>query len=235
MKPSWSLPFLLFLFLPSFSGASDISGTVISIVDGDTFDVEHEQGIERVRLNGIDAPETGQHFSQHARQFIEEMTAGQHVTIETKGRDKYEQTISDVFLADGRHLNKELVKAGLAWWFCRYSVDAELQQLEEDAREAKRGLWKDPAPTPPWIYRKLQRNQVPEGSDLACPRPASRPMAQNASPLPGASDVIGNRRSHIYYRVDCPGYHAVAEGNRIAFVTVEAAEQAGYRVAGNCP
>ncbi|UVT14623.1 MAG: thermonuclease family protein [Nitrospira sp.] len=235
MKPSWSLPILLLIFFPSFSGASDFAGKVISVIDGDTFDVEHEQGVERVRLNGIDAPDKGQHFSQHAMKFIEEITTGQHLTIENKGQDKYEQTIGDVFLADGRHLNKELVKAGLAWWFCRYSADTELQQLEEDAREAKRGLWKDPAPTPPWIFRKLQRNQVPEASDFTCPPSASQPIPQNAGPSPGASDVIGNRRSHIYHRVDCPGYDKVSEGNRIAFVSVEAAEQAGYRVAGNCP
>jgi micrococcal nuclease len=171
MKHPWAPSILLLIVLPSMSVASGFSGLIVSVPDGDVLDIQYEHGIERVRLNGIDAPEKGQAYGRHARQFMEEMALGKHVIIETRGQDKHERTIGEVFLLDGRHLNKELVKAGLAWWFCRHASDAELKQLEEEAREADRGLWKDPMPIPPWVYRQLQHKPVPEVSDFDCPGP----------------------------------------------------------------
>jgi micrococcal nuclease len=49
-----------------------------------------------------------------------------------------------VRLPDGRRLNHEVVRAGYAWWFRRYSSDATLAALESEARAAQRGLWADP-------------------------------------------------------------------------------------------
>ncbi len=51
-------------------------------------------------------------------------------------------------------LNRELVKAGFAWWYRRYAPDDEtLAQLEHEARAAKRGLWADPHAVAPWEWR----------------------------------------------------------------------------------
>lgn len=47
--------------------------------------------------------------------------------------------------------------------------------------------------------------------------------------------IIGNRRSNIYHRPDCPGYDQVSESNRVLFDSATEAEAAGYRLAGNCP
>ena len=56
-----------------------------------------------------------------------------------------------VLLQDGRRLNRELVKAGLAWWYRKYAAEGEkLSQAEQEAREAKRGLWVEAHPVPPW-------------------------------------------------------------------------------------
>jgi micrococcal nuclease len=50
-----------------------------------------------------------------------------------------------------------MVKAGLAWWYEHYAKrDRELQTLEHDAREAKRGLWSDPTAIPPWDFRRTK-------------------------------------------------------------------------------
>jgi endonuclease YncB( thermonuclease family) len=57
---------------------------------------------------------------------------------------------ADVILPDGRNLNHELLKAGLAWWFRKYSKDASLGDLEDEARLAMREQWADPQPVPPW-------------------------------------------------------------------------------------
>ncbi len=61
-------------------------------------------------------------------------------------------------LPDGRSLNRELVRAGFAWWYRRYApADERLEQLERDARGAKRGLWADPHAVPPWEWRRMRK------------------------------------------------------------------------------
>ena len=79
--------------------------------------------------------------------------SGKDVTIKTFGYDKYRRAIADVILADGRILNQELVKAGLAWWYAKSSKDMMLKDLQEEARQAKRGLWVYPNPVAPWEWR----------------------------------------------------------------------------------
>ena len=66
--------------------------------------------------------------------------------------------IPDVMLPDGTNVNHTLVKDGWCWWYRKYAPgNSELEKLEKDAREAKKGLWVDPAPIPPWVYRKARR------------------------------------------------------------------------------
>jgi hypothetical protein len=67
------------------------------------------------------------------------------------------RTIPDVLLPDGTNVNHQLVKDGWCWWYKRYAPgEAELERLETEAREAKKGLWADPHPVPPWEWRKRQ-------------------------------------------------------------------------------
>ncbi|NQT17374.1 MAG: thermonuclease family protein [Planctomycetes bacterium] len=66
-------------------------------------------------------------------------------------------------------LSIELVRNGLAWWYRKYAPkDKQLATLEEEAREAKRGLWADATPVPPWEWRSRKRgtSQPKEGSGL---------------------------------------------------------------------
>jgi endonuclease YncB( thermonuclease family) len=67
--------------------------------------------------------------------------------------DRYGRLVGNVSLPDGRHLSQELVRAGYAWWFRRYSADPRLAILEAQARAARRGLWADPDPIAPWEWR----------------------------------------------------------------------------------
>ncbi len=65
--------------------------------------------------------------------------------------DRYGRTIGEVILPDGRIVNRELVRAGFAWWYRKYAPEDEtLKELEAEARDAKRGLWADASPVPPW-------------------------------------------------------------------------------------
>ena len=75
------------------------------------------------------------------------------VVVRARGRDRNGRLLGEVLLPDGRSLNAELVRAGYAWWFRKYSRDERLARLEEEARHGRRGLWADPAPEAPWDFR----------------------------------------------------------------------------------
>ena len=145
-------------FLSCFSAwATDFNGPVISVLDGDTIEVLHNQHPERIRLNGIDCPEKKQAYGQKAKQAASDLVFGKEVTVQPHGHDKYTRTLGDVLLPDGTNVNHELVKDGWCWWYRKYAPgDTVLEQLEADAREAKRGLWADPQPMPPWEWRKIK-------------------------------------------------------------------------------
>ena len=82
-------------------------------------------------------------------------TSFREVTLQTYGHNKYKSTIGDMILSDGMNLNQELTKQGWCWWYRKYApLDTELEKLEKDARDAKKGLWDDPQPVTPWEWRK---------------------------------------------------------------------------------
>jgi micrococcal nuclease len=110
---------------------------VVGISDGDTISVMHGIRAEKIRLNRIDCPEKRQAFGQRAKQFTSKLAFGKDVTVKTFGHDKYARTIGEVILPDGRTLNQELVRAGLAWWYQQYSKDLALRDLQEGARTSQ--------------------------------------------------------------------------------------------------
>jgi endonuclease YncB( thermonuclease family) len=74
---------------------------------------------------------------------------GKEATLQTYGLDKYGRTLAAVILPDGMNPNQELVKDGWCWWYRKYAPgNTELENLEKDARDAKKGLWADPQPVP---------------------------------------------------------------------------------------
>jgi micrococcal nuclease len=108
----------------------------------------------RVRLNGVDCPESHQAFGTRARQFTGDLVFGKIVRVEVRDRDRYGRLVGDVFTSGGESLNAELVRVGMAWWYRRYAPkDTKLAALEAEARAAKRGLWVDTNPIPPWEFR----------------------------------------------------------------------------------
>ncbi len=135
------------------SSAGSFHGQVVGVVDGDTIDVMREGVAVRIRLDGIDCPEKKQAYGTRAKQFTSRLAFGKEVRILDKGPDRYGRTIGEVILPDGTSLNKHLVAEGYAWWYQRYSDDEELKRLQQEAREANKGLWADPSVIPPWIYR----------------------------------------------------------------------------------
>lgn len=135
----------------------NFSGKVTSVIDGDTIEIlNNEKEVTRIRLKGIDCPERSQAFGTKAKQFTASLCFGMTIAINGSEKDYYGRTLGDVVLPDGKILNHELVKAGLAWHYKKYSSDETLARLEKEAKEAKRGLWADPESIAPWEFRKTK-------------------------------------------------------------------------------
>lgn len=144
-----------------YSSIYAFTGEVVSVLDGDTIETLHNGKPNRIRLYGIDCPEKGQPFGQRAKQATSAMVFALEVTLTVHGKDRYRRVLAEVLLADGTNVNHALVKDGWCMWYRKYAPgDTVLEALEAEAREAKRGLWVDPEPVPPWEYRKSRRQTV---------------------------------------------------------------------------
>lgn len=130
-----------------------ILGKLIDIDDGDTFTIltaDHTQ--YKIRLNGIDCPEKGQDFGKKAKDYTYQFCAGKTVVAELLSKDKYSRNIANVTV-NGINLNSSLVAKGLAWHYTKYSNDANLAKLEQEARAKGTNIWSLSNPMAPWIYR----------------------------------------------------------------------------------
>jgi micrococcal nuclease len=131
------------------------TGKVVGVSDGDTISVMRAGKAVKVRLYGIDCPEKKQPYGTRAKQYTSEMAFGKEVEVRIKTTDRYGRIVGEVILQGDSSLNKELVFVGLAWWYRKYAPnDRILEKLEAEAREAKRGLWADKNPIPPWEWRR---------------------------------------------------------------------------------
>jgi micrococcal nuclease len=223
----------LWVFLSSSSAfAADFHAKVIHITDGDTITVLNDANEKiKIRLNGIDCPEKAQAYGKKAKQFTKDLVAGKTVTIQAHNKDRYGRTIGDVILDDGRNLSQELVKAGYAWWYFKYSDDEQLGVLEVQAKIAKVGLWADKNPVPPWIFRHRNELATLQPNPIETPSTGLSTPPNRSSSLP----ILGNKRSKKYHRPDCPSYHQIAKKNRVLFGSAQEAREAGHQLAGNCP
>lgn len=133
-------------------------GRVVQVPDGDTLVVLTDGGnFTRVRLYGVDCPESRQRDGPEAVEFSRNLVFLQPVTLKVMDTDQYDRAVALVRLADGRTLNEELVRAGHAWVYRRYCdapFCAAWLDLERAARKQRLGLWRDKNPQPPWQWRR---------------------------------------------------------------------------------
>lgn len=143
----------IWTLLAGVASAEEFTGRVVGVTDGDTLTVLRARQPEKVRLQGVDAPEKRQAYGERATRFTADLAFDRTVTVRATGRDRNGRLLGEVLLPDGRSLNQELVRAGYAWWFRKYSRDGRLGRLEGEARADRRGLWADRAPEAPWDFR----------------------------------------------------------------------------------
>lgn len=152
---------LIAVSLPA--SADTLYGRVVGVADGDTvtvLDSAHRQ--YKIRLMGIDAPEKKQAFGNRSKQSLSGLVFNRHVQVEYNKKDKYGRLVGKI-IVNGMDANLEQVISGLAWHYKQYEREqaaddrAAYADAENEARAARRGLWQEAEPTPPWEWRKLQK------------------------------------------------------------------------------
>lgn len=215
---------LIVALLPSSSASVQAFGEGIvhgpaMAVDGDTLDVAGQ----RVRLEGIDAPEYSQTCAsawigtwdcgKQAQRALAKMIAGQTVECRSKGHDRYGRILG-ICTVEGRDINAEMVRTGLAWAFTRYSNT--YVAVEGEAQAEKIGIWQAET-EPAWIYREHRWQSAEQTAPAGCA-------------------IKGNvtAKGHIYHLPWSPWYSKVkvetAKGERWFCSETEAAA-AGWRPA----
>jgi endonuclease YncB( thermonuclease family) len=184
----------LFIVLSSRASAATIEGEVVRVADGDTVTVLDSSKIQHIiRLAGIDAPEKGQPFSNRSKQNLSDLVFRKHVVVGYDKIDRYGRLVGKVRV-NGSDANLEQLRAGLAWVFRQYEHELSAEdrksynEAELSSRAARRGLWSDPKPQPPWQFR----------------HPGTASAGTSQQKAQGSGLVIGNKRSGIYHLPPCP-------------------------------
>lgn len=184
------------LWLASVAAAATFSGKVVGVSDGDTITVLVNRAPVKVRLYGIDCPESHQAYGTQAKKATSALAFGKVVCVEAIDHDRYGRTVGVVTLPGKVNLNQELVKQGMAWWYREYAPKStELPKLEDQARRAKIGLWSQPNPIPPWDFRK-------GGSTPAAIAPAPSPAQATAQPA-NVDTVYVTAHGKAYHMATC--------------------------------
>jgi micrococcal nuclease len=137
----------------------EFSAKVIAILDGDTVLILHKAagqyagGLMKIRLAEIDAPEKDQAYGAASRSSLVEMVWHRQVRVHPLAVDKYGRTVAQLEV-NGLRVNEEMVRRGMAWEYSHYHSDRRYISIEQEARQAKRGLWVQSDPVPPWQWRK---------------------------------------------------------------------------------
>ena len=174
------LPILFASIVAVNTLAATITGRVVGVHDGDTITVlDGGNSQHKIRLAGIDAPELKQAFGNRSKQSLSEMVYNKQVKVEWDKRDRYGRIVGKVLFIpalcvtpgclEPTDANYQQIAVGMAWYYRQYEKElnaedrARYDAAENQAREAKRGLWADAKPVPPWEWRRQPMNAKRRG------------------------------------------------------------------------
>ena len=184
---------------------------LLRISDGDTIVVSLHDKETKIRLYGIDAPEGSQEYGKESTQALQSLLTGhkrlsiKHIDTDRRGR------LVCLVVADGKNINEAMIAGGWAWMYrqyCNQSFCDDWLRFEEQARQARLGLWQAENPVPPWEWRH--------------------------PPVP--PDEIGKFRANVrsgkFHRSTCPAFHC--KHCTKLFDTRQQALDAGFEPCGAC-
>lgn len=220
--------------------------TVVTVIDGDTIDVSKDGQTDRIRLIGIDTPETKdprkevECFGVEASQRATELMKGKSVTLEADPSqdnvDKYGRLLRFVFLENGTNVNLQMIKEGYAHEYTYdlpYKYQSDFKLAEAKAKASKLGLWGASCTV---VVAPTKSQEQPVTNQTNTTLIPVAPTTQTT----GSCNIKGNINSDdekIYHTTDCAYYSKTkidtSKGERW-FCTEAEAVSAGWRKAKNC-
>ncbi len=139
---------------------------VVRVVDGDTIIIERKGKRERVRFLRVNTPESvhpdkkrNTPMGNVASNFAKKHLSGKSVTLEFEGerRDRYDRLLAYIFVGE-ENFGLTLVEEGMSPYYTSYGLsknyDAEFRRAEQEARDAKLGIWSTPESTQKYMRLK---------------------------------------------------------------------------------
>jgi micrococcal nuclease len=135
---------------------AEITGKVVSVIDGNTVEFQTaDNETFKFALSGIDAPELSQEFGEEAKKLLEKLVVGEAATILIEGKDRLGNRVGSLVYGKNKDPRHELLEKGLAWT-AEKNPRPEFETIKETAKSKEKGLWEQPNPIPPWIFRRQQ-------------------------------------------------------------------------------
>ncbi|KAB5538641.1 hypothetical protein DKX38_016174 [Salix brachista] len=110
----------------------------------------------RIRLRGIDTPESAMPYGKEAKEELAKLVQGKCLRVFVYGQDRYGRCVGDIY-CNGMFVQEVMLKKGLAWHYTAYDQRRELETWEKEARAKRVGLWASSNPQMPWEWRKEKR------------------------------------------------------------------------------
>ncbi|MFA7285386.1 MAG: thermonuclease family protein [Candidatus Paceibacterota bacterium] len=220
---------------------------VTRVVDGDTIDVDINGTIERIRMIGINTPETVdprkpvECFGIEASNQAKSLLSNKSVKLESDSsqgdRDKYSRLLRYIFLEDGTNFGLKMIQTGYAYEYTydsKYKYQTEYKNAQKQAEDTKAGLWGDkcngvtvaPIVVAPVASTTTQTQSTPV---------TSTETNQNNSCI--IKGNINSKKEYIYHVPGCGSYNATiideSKGEKW-FCSEEDALDSGWRKALNC-
>lgn len=111
----------------------------------------------RIRLRGIDAPESKMPYGKEAKEELAKLVQGKCLRVLVYDQDRYGRSVGDIY-SNGIFVQEMMLKKGLAWHYSAYDQRPEFARWENEARGKRVGLWASSNPEKPWEWRKDKRD-----------------------------------------------------------------------------
>ncbi len=133
------------------------------VCDGDSIWVKGKYGRVKLRIAGMDAPETEQPRGRESERLLRSMIQGRTVMVRSVAADRYGRWVS-IIKVKGLDVGLAMIEAGEAWAYGTYiravpkADRSRYVEAEARARRARKGLWAERNPEAPWLWRKRHRS-----------------------------------------------------------------------------
>lgn len=137
-----------------------LEGKIIKVSDGDTVTLlDQKNRKHKIRLDGIDCPESDQAYGRKATTFVKERIDGKKVKIYFNKKDPYKRILGLVIGSKGENINELLLANGLAWHYKHFNKNPKYAQLEREAKAKRLNLWSDKNPIEPYQFRQMKKKK----------------------------------------------------------------------------